>query len=482
LLTNAAGYVSLTIPPGPFRVSEFRELGPLPGASKNLPSQSQPAVVSGVRSRIRYQEGQSGPYQWSMAPNIQIQVDIVCAVKSRATQSAGQRLETMSVTGPGPHGNWVITIPLRATVVGLKASSPQETQPAAVNHPYAAKVAAPSASAQRLTVEDLKLRLSALQGLKVKTSARTRNPGAMAAQHGAMPGGLNSGVAPSGNPAKLSMAPGSNPTTPGLGQADPAMSRQTASASPCRSYTKKDPLLVAVDGQTGPWVFSNEPHTYRLTGCSFGAPEIFLMLSPKDPSAPWHDDMPLHVLSWSDEEITVEVIGEVKNGKAVPVPDIDPMEIHMYHGIKMWSIGKAKFHAVRGDPVPLSLIPQSAVSAFQQGSPNVLSPMTNFYGVNGSMGIVRPSLSNPVPLGQDTVKLNLKSGFVIDSVQLQHLVYDNQGQSSKVNADPSHLTINGMDIAINWPIDSVTQNGQTFYYSIYGLNVWVVGPKGIDPW
>src|SRR5215831_16281508 len=129
LLTNAAGYVSVTIPPGPFRVSEFREMGPLPAGSKNLPLQSQPAAVSGVRSRIRYQEGQNGPYQWNMAPNTQMQVDIVCAVKSQATQVAGQRLETMNVTGPGPHGNWVITVPLRATVVGLKASSPQGIEP-----------------------------------------------------------------------------------------------------------------------------------------------------------------------------------------------------------------------------------------------------------------------------------------------------------------------------------------------------------------
>jgi len=129
----------VTIPPGPFRVSEFRELGPLTAGAKNLPPQSQPAAVSGVRSRIRYQEGQSGPYQWSMAPNTQMQVDIVCAVKSQAAQIAGQRLETMNVTGPGPHGNWVITIPLRATVVGLKALSPQGIQGRAVNHPSSGK-------------------------------------------------------------------------------------------------------------------------------------------------------------------------------------------------------------------------------------------------------------------------------------------------------------------------------------------------------
>jgi len=139
LLTNAAGYVSVTIPPGPFRVSEFRELGPLTAGAKNLPPQSQPAAVSGVRSRIRYQEGQSGPYQWSMAPNTQMQVDIVCAAKSHAAQIAGLRLETMNVTGPGPHGNWVITIPLRATVVGLKALSPQGIQGRAVNHPSSGK-------------------------------------------------------------------------------------------------------------------------------------------------------------------------------------------------------------------------------------------------------------------------------------------------------------------------------------------------------
>jgi len=127
LLTNSPGYVSLTIPPGPFRVSEFRELGPPPGGSKNLPPQSQPTAVPGIRSRIRYQKGQNGPYQWNMAPNTQMQVDVVFTPRSQDTQVAGVETAIMNVTGPGPHGNWVITVTLRAMVNGFKAESPLGT-------------------------------------------------------------------------------------------------------------------------------------------------------------------------------------------------------------------------------------------------------------------------------------------------------------------------------------------------------------------
>jgi len=167
------------------------------------------------------------------------------------------------------------------------------------------------------------------------------------------------------------------------------------------------------------------------------------------------------------------------------MPDINSLEIQLIHESipgKLWVLGKGKFRAVRGNPVPLMDIPQALIAAFPQGSPYVLVPMTNFYGVSGAMGIVRQNLNSLIPLGQDKVNLTLKSGFVIDSAQLQYLVYDNQGQGSTTTADSSHLSINGNNILVNYPIDSVMQNGQPFYYSIYGLNVWVVGPKGIDPW
>ena len=122
LTTNASGYVTANIPPGPFQVVEFREMGPVQGGSKNPGGQSPVAAFGAVRSRIRYQEGQNGPFQWSMASNVEMQLDIVFAPKIRGG-SAGPKSATMNMTGPGPRGNWALTIPLRGTLSNLKVSS-----------------------------------------------------------------------------------------------------------------------------------------------------------------------------------------------------------------------------------------------------------------------------------------------------------------------------------------------------------------------
>lgn len=52
LTTNAPGYVTVTIPAGPFRVAEFREMVMPQGPSKNIGGQLP--VTGAVRSRIKY--------------------------------------------------------------------------------------------------------------------------------------------------------------------------------------------------------------------------------------------------------------------------------------------------------------------------------------------------------------------------------------------------------------------------------------------
>src|SRR5262249_691379 len=133
LTTNAAGNVSVTIPPGPFRIAEFRELGPLQGSSKTSANPLNAGGLSPqVKSRITYREGQNGPFQWSMAPNEQIQLDIVFAPKSQTI--SGVSSAVMNINGPGPHGNWVLTIPLRGTSNGMKATSPDPSRQPSVTH------------------------------------------------------------------------------------------------------------------------------------------------------------------------------------------------------------------------------------------------------------------------------------------------------------------------------------------------------------
>ena len=488
LTTNAPGYVTVNIPPGPFRVAEFREMAQTQNPSKI--SNGQFPAAGAVRSRIKYQEGQNGPFQWSMAPNTEMQIDVVFTPKARDGGGAF-KTTTMSVSGPGPHGNWVLPVPLRGSLSPVSLT-PEPPQPSSRPNLLIAQsgklgnspgLAGPSTSAQKFTVEELKLRLSALQGLKVKTSALTHNPTMLASQHAAGPGGGTS-AALSGSPKTASAASRSGAALPGHGQVDPTATLSQSGINPCQSYGK-DPVLISIDNQPNQWVFSNEPHTYRFTGCNFGSPQRFLRLHFTDPGSGWTDDLPLAPTSWQNQEILAQVTLEVSGGKVIPMPDINSLEVQLFHESipgKFWVLGKGKFRAVRGNPVLLTTIPQALIAAFPQGSPYVLAPMTNFYGVNGAMGIVRPNLNSLIPLGQDKVNLALKSGFVIDSAQLQYLVYDNQGQGSTTTADSSHLSINGNNILINYPIDSITQNGQPFYYSIYGLKVWVVGPKDIDPW
>jgi hypothetical protein len=146
LTTNASGNVSVTIPPGPFRLAEFRELGALQGGSKNSTTPLNAGGFSPqVKSRITYREGQSGPFQWSMAPNEQIQLDIVFAPKSQTIP--GMSSAVMNVNGPGPHGNWVVTIPLRGTTNGMKALSPDNSQQGTGKLPQSGKAGGSSPAA-----------------------------------------------------------------------------------------------------------------------------------------------------------------------------------------------------------------------------------------------------------------------------------------------------------------------------------------------
>jgi hypothetical protein len=128
LTTNGTGYVTVAIPAGPFHLVEFREVGPAQGGSKNSGGQYPPVGVGGVRSRIRYQENQTGPFQWSMAPNTEMQIDIIFAPKIQAG-TIGLKAATMSVTGPGPRGNWALSIPLRGVLNQLKTGTSPEREP-----------------------------------------------------------------------------------------------------------------------------------------------------------------------------------------------------------------------------------------------------------------------------------------------------------------------------------------------------------------
>jgi hypothetical protein len=126
LTTTAAGYVTVQIPNGPFRVAEFREMGAVQAPSKNPGSKSPVNLgpIQPVKSRITYQDGQSGPFQWSLAPGTDIQIDVAFQPHFNLfTEAAGQKSASMKVTGPGMHGNWTLSVPLLGMFDGLKLSA-----------------------------------------------------------------------------------------------------------------------------------------------------------------------------------------------------------------------------------------------------------------------------------------------------------------------------------------------------------------------
>jgi hypothetical protein len=125
LTTNAPGYVTASVPPGPFHVAEFREMARTQNPSKI--SKGQLPATGAVRSRIKYQKGQTGPFQWSMAANTDMQIDVVFTPKA---QDGGGALKTatMNVTGPGPHGNWTLPVALRGSL-SPATLTPQPPQP-----------------------------------------------------------------------------------------------------------------------------------------------------------------------------------------------------------------------------------------------------------------------------------------------------------------------------------------------------------------
>jgi len=127
LTTTAAGYVTVQIPKGPFRVAEFREMGAAQLPSKNNPANKSTANVvpiQPVKNRITYLDGQSGPFQWSMAPGVDIQIDIAFQPHfNLMSEIAGQKSATMKVTGPGPKLDWAFAVPLRGMFDGLKLTA-----------------------------------------------------------------------------------------------------------------------------------------------------------------------------------------------------------------------------------------------------------------------------------------------------------------------------------------------------------------------
>ena len=505
LTTNAAGNVSVTIPPGPFRIAEFRELGPLQASSKNSANPLNAGGLSQVKSRITYREGQNGPFQWSMAPNEQIQLDIVFAPKSQTI--SGVSSAVMNVNGPGPHGNWVLTIPLRGTFNGMKATSPDPSQQPSATHsgnalPLSGKgggsspgLATPS-TARRLTPAEALSRMQSAgkpvlvatarnsklskngiatniftQLKQQKQTADLERGRIMAANpRGGVQTTKSMGSAGAGNvaaatPTAASGVGGGN----SLSQAQAPVGNALACAK-----SAPDALIFSINGQkNNAAVLSTDPDSnlFTFNGCNFSDTQGSIHLY----GGFAHGNIPFEISFWNDHSIVArlqpDLAGELDRDNVNLVLVSGNGHQTQFQGFKFYaarqtyvlsSIPNLESKIIYGPPDPAHCEHADNYTFMSCGAfadPNDGLPVyVSRWGVKGDKGTDQFTISG------------LKPGFEISDIGLwiSPEISDKQGWSLYSFAE---------NISVSYAFDWKKPVAD------YGLRISVSGPRGIDsPW
>jgi len=498
LITNAPGYVTVNIPPGPFHLVEFREM--VSAGSKNSGPQSTLPVAPVARSRIKYQEGQNGPYQWSMAPNTEIQIDIVFTPKrSSGPGNVASQLTTLNATGPGPHGNWALVIPLRGTLNPV-TPTPDSPQPKASGNngffPLSGKGgSAPGASApptarklssgealQRVrsagkpvlvaTVRNSKLSQS---GIDTKTLVQLRQQKQAADQERARiiatkPAGAGQTTKSigAGGAANMGVA---NPSSGGAGTGNKTFQTPDAPVANTLACVKtSDALIFSINGQKKGAVFTTDPdnNLFTFTGCNFGDTQGSIHLY----GGFAHGNIPFDISFWNDKSIVARVqpdlAGELDRDGVTLVVVAGNGHQTAFQGYK--------FYAAR-QTYNLASIPNPE-SKIIFGPPDISNCELAKDWTFMYCGVVSPGgLGSAVDVGRAGVKgdkgtdqfsiSGLKPGFEMSDVSLwvSPYVTDKQGWS---------MTSFAENISVNYVFDSKNRDAS------YGLRISVTGPRGLD--
>ena len=273
-----------------------------------------------------------------------------------------------------------------------------------------------------------------------------------------------------------------------------------------------DPSMRAltVSGGPAPVIFTPDPkyNFYTITGCSFGSPgtnsKAYIYYQGS-----FREDF--QIQQWTDNFIQLSLdqnIGGVDDQNNVT------LVIQRDDG-KQWTKNSYKFYAAR-QTVLLSSIPQSdfALNKFRPDNA-VVASWTPTYTSASSASVVPnlPGLSAEVhwditrdpkgaPLGgQDNYDFShLHSTFALDSTSMEWRDVSctdpnyNQFATSKNNWSIDWYGNSGVQVSwqgqvcnntwrscgTGWPVKS--DCFELAPESNYGVNVWVTGPRGIDPW
>lgn len=243
------------------------------------------------------------------------------------------------------------------------------------------------------------------------------------------------------------------------------------------------PAILRIDGKTTAPSYSPDPKTnpHTIVGCGFGngGTVSLLLLQEQSQNNGWFNSnsqtnvtlytVKFNIQSWTDHQIVASVDPNTSG-----VPDwSNDLELEVKTKLSGYAYA-GQFTALR-QPVLLANIPQNDSSLYQSGSPYFLSPVSNYYGLTGTVAVMRQGLTGPVA-GQDQFTLKLTPGFAVESTQTDLLISDT---NANVSSQPA--TVNGNTITVTYPVVSVQSGNSTVYYSIYGLKIWVSGPVGINP-
>ena len=239
-----------------------------------------------------------------------------------------------------------------------------------------------------------------------------------------------------------------------------------------------DPQILRIAGkQNGQGVvYSPDPQAnpYTIVGCGFGNTTGQASMSYYCPliqlKVQINPEQHLNIQTWNDHQIVASLDPNTSG-----LPDCDNVKVHLSAQKQQTGAAGTGSFCARRQTIQLPSIPLSQTSLYQQGSPYFLSPVSNYYGLNGTVAVMRQGLPGPVA-GQDQFTLKMAPGWVVESTQTDLLV---SNTAANVTSNPA--SVNGNTITVTYPVVSYSSGNTTSYYSIYGLKVWVTGPVGLTP-
>jgi hypothetical protein len=263
-------------------------------------------------------------------------------------------------------------------------------------------------------------------------------------------------------------------------------------AMPC---SMQKTSVSTVNGQKQGTVFTPDPayNLYTIKGCNFGDKQGDAHLYGGFAAG----QIKLQVNFWSDEQIVAQVDPNVSGEK-----DRDNVSLVIVpaNGPQTQAPG-FKFYAAR-ETMLLKSVPQSMVTLGPGKDikgrdliPTFTSPSSSYNSQGASVEVLRYVSDTGFGTTKDRYDLSrLPQGYVADSFQMatQSLITSRCGPGSTYYNDyPFSAAWVGDAIQVTAGEDHCHEPGSSFPPpvpdwdfggSYYTLNIWIVGPRGLQPW